>query len=160
MGKDTDGPVQIKGSAVYPKEDFLWNTAESFDFECVYADGQRMVASNRLPMGVRFIGTEGWVRLEGETEPRTLRSSQMRPEEIHLYACHSQYDNFLECVRTRGETSASIEVAHRSVSVAHLANIAMRLGRPLKWDPVEERFDGDAEADRFLSRPMRSPWTL
>jgi len=160
MDKDNTGPVQIEGSAAYPKDQFLWDTAESFDFECLYGDGQRMIASNRFPMGVRFMGTEGWVDLEGDTEPKDLRASKIKPEETHLYACASQYDNFLDCVKTRQETSASVEVAHRSVSVAHLANIAVKLGRPLTWNPGKERFEGDEEANRSLSRPMRSPWSL
>jgi hypothetical protein len=42
----------------------------------------------------------------------------------------------------------------------HLGNIAMRLGRKLQWDPVQEEFPGDAEANALRSRPMRAPWTL
>jgi hypothetical protein len=50
------------------------------------------------------------------------------------------------------------EIGHRSVTVCHLGNIAIRLGRPLHWDPVKEDFVGDAAASRFVSKPMRSPW--
>jgi hypothetical protein len=58
------------------------------------------------------------------------------------------------------ETVAPVEVGHRSCSVCLLGHIAMQLGRRLRWDPVAERFVGDAEADRMLGRPMRSPWQL
>jgi hypothetical protein len=55
---------------------------------------------------------------------------------------------------------APIEVAVRSDTLCQLSDIAMRLGRKLKWDPAKEDFAGDAEASRMLTRPMRSPWRL
>src|SRR5216117_3060830 len=55
---------------------------------------------------------------------------------------------------------APCEVAHRSISIAHLGNIAMQLGRDLKWDPRKERFVSDAEANKMLSRPYCAPWKL
>ena len=53
-----------------------------------------------------------------------------------------------------------VEVGHRSATVCHLANIAMELGRKLKWDPRPEEFVGDDEANRLVSRPIPRPWTL
>jgi len=53
-----------------------------------------------------------------------------------------------------------IDVAVRSETICHLSDIAMRLGRKLKWDPVKEEFPGDAEANRRLTRALRSPWHL
>ncbi|MHC4357046.1 MAG: Gfo/Idh/MocA family protein, partial [Planctomycetota bacterium] len=49
---------------------------------------------------------------------------------------------------------------HRSASICHLGNIAMLTGRKLRWDPAQEDFVNDAQANRMLSRPMRSPWRL
>jgi hypothetical protein len=52
-------------------------------------------------------------------------------------------------------------VAHRSITICHLGNIAMRLGRErLKWDPDREVIVDDAEADAMRSRPYRDPWKL
>ncbi|MDB5300362.1 MAG: oxidoreductase domain protein, partial [Phycisphaerales bacterium] len=48
---------------------------------------------------------------------------------------------------------------HRSVSVCHLGVLSMRLGRKLNWDPKKEQFVGDADADKWLSREMRKPWS-
>ena len=53
-----------------------------------------------------------------------------------------------------------VEHAHRSMSLIHLANIAIRIGRKLKWDPVREQFVGDEEANRLVNVPMRAPWHL
>ncbi|HRI88966.1 MAG TPA: hypothetical protein PK869_11905 [Candidatus Hydrogenedentes bacterium] len=50
-------------------------------------------------------------------------------------------------------------MGHRSATICHIGSICALLGRPLKWDPVAERFD-DESANRLLTRPMRSPWSL
>jgi len=68
--------------------------------------------------------------------------------------------NFIDCVKSRQEPVAPIEQAHRSITVAHLGNIALRLGRNVKWDPTAEKFIGDEKANEMLSRPMRKPWSL
>ena len=51
------------------------------------------------------------------------------------------------------------EIGHRSASVCHLGGVALRLGRKLKWDPEKETFVGDKEADTYLAREQRKPWT-
>ena len=65
--------------------------------------------------------------------------------------------NFFDCVKDRKTPISSVVTQHRSASVCHLANISMRLGRKLAWDPVKEEFLGDEEANRWLSRPRRKP---
>ena len=59
---------------------------------------------------------------------------------------------------SRQRTAAPVDVAHRSITPAHLGNIAMALGRKLKWDPEKEEFVGDERANALLSRPYRAPW--
>lgn len=68
--------------------------------------------------------------------------------------------NFLDCVKTRAKTIASAEVAHRSTTTCHVANICLRLGRSVKWNPKTERFINDQETNNMISRPMRRPWHL
>ena len=63
-------------------------------------------------------------------------------------------------VRTRRQAIAPSEVGHRSMSIGQLGIIAMKVGRKLKWDPVNECFIGDEDANKMLSRPMRNPWHL
>jgi predicted dehydrogenase len=68
--------------------------------------------------------------------------------------------NWLECIKSRGKPVADAEIGHRSITVAHLGNIARRLGRRLQWDPVKELFAGDEEANRHLERPRRKGYEL
>jgi myo-inositol 2-dehydrogenase / D-chiro-inositol 1-dehydrogenase len=95
-----------------------------------------------------------------ETTPASLADSVIGPNEFHLPDVNDHHDNFLECIRTRKTPLAPIEEAHRSATICHIGNIAMKLGRKLRWDPKAEQFLDDARANRLLARPMRSPYTL
>ena len=173
-GTSYSGPVEIEGKGVFPT-DGLYDTAVNYRFECLYRNGARMIVADgaTYPNGVKFIGTDGWVfvaRGRIDSEPKSLLSSVIGPDDIHLYESRDHKANFIDCIKSRGETVAPIENAHRSVSIAHLGNLAMRLGRKLKWNPDTEHFEGgparqgDAvaspEAERMLSRAMRAPWHL
>jgi hypothetical protein len=63
--------------------------------------------------------------------------------------------NFFDCCRDRRQPAADVFSHHRALTTCHLANIAIRLGRPLKWDPAKEEIIGDAEANGFLRREQR-----
>ena len=80
--------------------------------------------------------------------------------EVSLYRSDNHQRNFIDCVLSRQEPIAPIEHAHRSITIAHLGNIAMLLGRDLKWNPKKEKFIGDSEANKMLSRSYRAPWKL
>ena len=186
MGTDHTGPVRVEGSAVY-YTDGLYDTPKSFSYTCTYKNGVTLhiADGSRLKLGIKFIGSTGWVfitrGMEGigeiSAEPESILSSLIGPDEIKLYRHKTSrnripwkpgnihntimhYINFIDCIRTRQETAAPVEVAHRSASLCHLGRIAMELGRPLRWDPDKERFINDPEADRMLTRSMRSPWHM
>jgi hypothetical protein len=136
-----------------------------------YKNGVRLIFTsthndvNSPEVGARFEGTEGWVMAQGNAasimgEPQSLLKTVIRPEEIHLMHSDNHATHFLECVRTRRETIAPPEAAHRSTTLCLISDIAMRLGRKLRWDPDKEEFPGDDEANRFLARAMRAPWRL
>jgi myo-inositol-hexaphosphate 3-phosphohydrolase len=68
--------------------------------------------------------------------------------------------NFFECIRTRKDPICDVETGHRSVTICHLGAIATRLqGRKLKWDPEAELFVDDEEANAYVAREQRKPWT-
>ncbi len=68
--------------------------------------------------------------------------------------------NWLDCIKTREKPNADVEIGHRSISVCHLANIARLLGRRLRWNPDQEQFVDDAEANTYLARPRRKGYEL
>ena len=161
MGTEKTGPIKIQNARATWADHPIWNTATDYYFECLYKNGVKLIISTEARAGVTFEGTDGWVwanRGRHETFPETLRYDNIGPEEIHLYASNHHVRNFIDCVLNRQQPVAPIEVGHRSISIAHLGNIAMKLQRDLEWDPDKERFINDAQADRLLSRPMRSPW--
>jgi predicted dehydrogenase len=162
MGTEYTGPVEIEGEAEYPK-DGLWDVHGPFRIEYIYANGAKLICADegKNKPGVLFEGTEGWVYVDRgriDAQPKSLLTTTIKPEEIRLYESNNHKANFLECIKSRTETIAPVEVGHRSCTVCLLGEIAMRLGRRLKWDPKQERFISDDEANRMLSRPMRSPW--
>jgi predicted dehydrogenase len=164
MGTEYTGPVEIQGQAEYPK-DGLWDVHGAFRIEYTYANGVKVICADdkKNKSGVLFEGTEGWVYVDRgkiDAQPKSLVTSTIGPDEIHLYQSNNHKGNFFECIRSRAETIAPVEVAHRSCTLCLLGDIAVRLGYKLKWDPENERFINNPEADRMLARPMRSPWQL
>ena len=150
--KDADdtGPVEF------------WRDGERFIGR--YADGVKLVIRNGLRFGscpVRFEGDEGWVETgdsgQIETHPKSLLQEKRFPGG---YPPDNHARAFLDCVKTRQQTISNAEVAHRSISACHVANICKRLGRPIKWDPVKEECIGDEEGNRLRSRAYREPWYL
>jgi len=123
--------------------DELWNTATEYYFEAIYASGVKMIVSNRERSGVTWEGSEGSVwanRGQHDANPKSILDSKIGPNEIHLYESSNHYRNFIDCVLSRKETAAPAETAHRSITICHLGNIALRLGREkLKWDPEKEQ---------------------
>jgi hypothetical protein len=113
---------------------------------------------------VTFEGTEGWVwadRGVHDANPKSILRSRIGPNEPHLYESRDHYRNFIDCMISRKATAAPVETAHRSITICHLGNIAMRLGRKsLRWDPETEQVVGDDEAAKMLSRPYRGAWKL
>ena len=163
-GMDTEltGPVGVEGKGVFPTGP-LFDTVEDYEFVCTYAEGFTMIVAGHLPAGVRFEGSDGWVSVSAQgmdAEPKSLLDSVIEADEIHLYESNDHKGNFIDCIRTRSETVSPAEIAQRSVSVGHLGVIAIDLGSKLKWNPATERFVGDEQANKMLSRPMRGPWHL
>ncbi len=170
MGTTDTGPIEVEGKGVFPR-DGLFDSAVYWRYEAKYANGVTVVcfakgellAQGQYPNGIKFIGDKGWLFVDTgriDAEPKTVLKEEIGPDEIHLYESSDHASNFIECVRTQRPTAAPVEQAHRSITVCHLANIAMRLGRKIWWDPAAEQIIADDPASRMLTRPMRSPWRL
>jgi len=166
LGLELTGPVEIEGEGMYPR-DGIFDAPTQYKFTCKYKDGLTMVVANdrQQPMGMGTVwyGEHGWIHVRrGRLEASSYKILQevIGPNEIRLYESQNHHQNFLDCVRSRKKTITPIEVAHRSISVGLLGEIAMLLGRKLRWDPDKEQFVDDETANRMLRRSMRSPWHL
>ena len=162
-GMDTEatGPVTLEGRGEFPA-DGLWDVHGKFRVDCTYSNGLKL-AVRHGSSDVLFEGTDGWVRVNRsriDAGPKSLLRETIGPTEMHLYVSNNHKANFLECIRTRQPCVAPAETGHRSATICHLCNIALKTQRPLRWDPAAERFVGDDEANRYLARPMRGPWAI
>ncbi len=165
-GNDADhtGPVEVEGTGEFPP-DGLYDCATGWDMTLKYANGVAVdfVDNSKQRQGVLFEGTDGWVFVKRgaiDAEPESLLQEQIGPEERHFTVSTDHWGAFLDSVRTRNTPVSSIESAVRTDTVCHICDIAMRLGRRLRWNPDAEHFIDDAEANRMLARSWRSPWQL
>ena len=112
-------------------------------------------------VGVIFYGSEGYMVVDSYNSWRVYYGREREPGP-HGSAGGNHYENFVQAVRTRDASTlnCSIEVGHTSAAMCHLANISYRLGRSLEFDPEQERFTNDEEANQMLSRSYRNPFVI
>lgn len=162
MGTMTSGPTRIEGTGEFPASG-LWNAAVRYNVRCRYAGGVEMLITSDAPNGVLFEGERGRLfvtRGQLWAEPTEILLETFASDAARLEVSSDHRMNFLECVRSRREPIAPIEHAHRTISIAHLGNISMQLGRGIDWDPTREEIRNDTTATRMLDRTMRAPWGL
>ena len=179
MGMEHTGPTKIETVAKFPQVENGYNVALDFDVKLTYANGVVMEIKDTDRNGILFEGTAGRLFVNRGTvsgkpvEELTAKplhradfslydnDNLARPERAgKLDAIINHMGNFYDCVASRKPPLAGVASQHRSVSVCHLANISMRLGRPLNWNPDVELFVDDAEANRWLSRDRRQGFEL
>jgi predicted dehydrogenase len=176
MNTERTGPIQVEAVGEFPKYG-LFDVPSDFLVIAEYTNGLRCLLSNAYPSGVKYVGEDGWISAgpgkmkvtasdpdKGtpdkilDASDRKLLESKIEDNEIHLLETSSLHDNWVDCVKLRQQTLVPAEVAHRSCSLALLGDIAMHIGRRLKYDPAREVFPGDEEANAMLSRPQRKPY--
>jgi predicted dehydrogenase len=160
LGMDDSGPVSIEGTPKYHAEHW-YEVPESFDLVYTYASGVPVSCGQKHKGGVTFEGEKGslWVnRGKIESTPAEILKNPQVTE--HLYVSKNHHANWLDCIKTRKAPICDVSIGHRSATVCHLGNIALRTGRKITWDPAKETIVGDSEAAAMLSRPYRSPWVL
>ncbi|RMG34735.1 MAG: gfo/Idh/MocA family oxidoreductase [Planctomycetota bacterium] len=172
-------PVEVRGWAKYPKVPDGYNVAIDFRAEYRFANGVSMTVSDTGRNGVLFTGEKGRIfvnrgtiagapvdALRGDPLPRErfvaydFDNLDRPPRAGKLDAIVNHMGNFFDCIAARRRPISDVESQHRSATTCHLGNIAMRLGRPLRWDPESETFAGDAEANALLKREQRAGYEI
>ncbi len=149
FGKDDTSPVEIEPNAPPAHHDAcgMWGWVEM-----KYADGLTFVFDSRE-----------WGEPYNRKQERGVSLSDLSEEDqkkIEEMPDPEPLRDFAEAVRTRKPAGGNAEAAHRCATLLHLANIAIRTGRKLQYDPVAEQIVGDEEANRLVNQPMRAPWHL
>jgi len=123
-----------------------------------YANGVLLHLTGVWGYGFGFLSLRGTL---GEVPDR--RGPRIAPPPISIPNYKGRggiIGDFLHCVKTRERPFRDIEIAHRTMVICHLANIALWVGRGFKFDPVKEEILDDEEANRWVDRPRRAPWVL
>jgi predicted dehydrogenase len=180
----SQGPVTVEGQGIIPTEGAC-NTPVAWEVRFKCHDGVtlryrgtpngygqptpltdfsdwRKHYGNIVDHGTAFVGTEGWVlvdRTQIRTSPEKLVELRFGPDEQVLKKSHHHVRDLLDCMRSRAQPVCGIDEAFQADVLCHLSDQAVRLKRPLTWDPKAEQFVGDQEANRRLKiRSLRLPW--
>ena len=179
IGMDNSGPTEVEGlNAVhpvqmkngYPTVDNEYNTATEFKIRCLFPNGVELFIVHSSPddNGVLFEGTKGRFHVSrGKMKGKPVEEIEKDPisEELitKLYKGKKPGDhmgNFFECIKTREQPISDVYTHHRAMTTCHLANIAIRLGRKIQWDPQAQQIVGDKEAQQWQAREQRKGYEI
>lgn len=164
-------PVEFKNGM--PLDDSQYNCATNFKIKVVFANGVEMMIREAAPElkfnnGIIFEGTKGTFRVSrGKLEQGPADELKDNPlpdglvEKIYKGKKPGNHmGNFFECVKSREQPISDVFTHHRALTTCHLANIAIRLDRPLKWDPKTEQMVGDDDANTWQAREQRKGFEI
>ena len=179
LGRDDTGPVSIEALELHSVE----TISDEWDNKTPQPDGEHDHRFRPVTMQyadgveVLFHGPKDPVRFHGELGTMNIRRNAFSVDPAELvthgpgahvaakwegdgHVARPHLENWLDCIRTRSRPNAPVEVGHRTVTICHLANLARELNRPLRWDPQNEQFLDDNEANQLLDRPRRKGFEL
>jgi predicted dehydrogenase len=157
LGTDHTGPVEI-----WPEEEGLAArvTARFASGTLLKLEGKKRGMED---LGAIFIGDHGKIEIKRGSytaEPKELLKGAPPETKQGPRESLAHIQNFFDCIRTRKQPNADVEIGHRATTLCHLVNICRIMGRKLYWDPQAETFAGDDQANLLLSRPRRKGYEL
>ena len=153
LGKDGSAPTEILPPSASPYESLTYR----------YDNGIEMIHKNvGHGQSVKIYGENGWIMVK---RGQFLASSpDFMPTDVDQKAVYEtnvpHYQSFIDSIRSRRDPSVPVEVGHSSCVVCTIGNIAYELNRPLEWNPIVQKFMGDAEANSKLHYEYREPYKL
>jgi hypothetical protein len=176
IGMDHSGPISIEGTAThpvpfkdgYPTVDNEYNTAIEFNVKCYFPNGVEMTIRHDTDNGILFEGEKGRFfvnrgKLVGAPVDELKDNPLPADALVKAYKGMKPRDhmgNFFECLKTRKLPISDVFTHHRAMTTCHLANLAIRLGRKLNWDPDIEQMVGDDDANAWQHREQRKGYEI
>ncbi len=172
LGMDESGPVEVipPETGQYPALTYKYASGVLLQVVDWKLEPQKHLVPEGWDVGTRienfgalYVGSEGWIHVgrAGYLKAHPTKILAALPDEPERgYSVANHHQNWLDCIRSRRRPACDVAVGCRSTTVAHLGCIAHWTRRALRWDPVQEAFTGDDEANRLRSRPMRPPWRI
>lgn len=174
-GPESIRPVMVKHPVPLengmPTRDDSYNTATEFFIECTFPNGVELVIRHDTDNGVLVEGTKGRFfvnrgkivgepvdELQDNPLPEDALERAYRGMKLHDHNAHMA--NFFDCVLQRRDPISDVHTHHRALTTCHLANIAIRLGRTIQWDPASEKIVGDEEAATWVRRDQRKGYEI
>jgi predicted dehydrogenase len=159
-------PVPYKDG--FPLVQDQYNAATRFTIRVDMPNDVELIITSEGDNGILFEGTEGRFFVNrGKITGKPVENLKDNPlpdgaiEEVYggpVAANHTA--NFVECMKSRKQPISDVWSHNRMLEICHLANIAMRLNRPLTWDPKAREIVGDAQANGFLARESRKGYEI
>lgn len=169
-------PVKVAGTAELPSIPGGYEIPADFSARLDFATGEtieiRTAGESRHSSGVLFEGEKSslWVDRETVEGPAAddLRSNPLPGDAVRLHSSPAvttlptvrHMTHFYEVVRGSSSPVSDAETAHTTNVALHLANISIRVGRPIRWDPATEQIIDDPQASALLSAPRRIGFEL
>ncbi|MDR2344439.1 MAG: Gfo/Idh/MocA family oxidoreductase [Planctomycetaceae bacterium] len=163
-------PVPFKEG--YPTINNQYNTATKFDIECKFENGivMNIVSHSKVGNGILFTGEKGRIHVSrGHLNGKPVEDlkgdlSEYIKEEDYIKAYNGQKpeghkQNFISCIKNGGLPISDVVTHVQAMNVCHLAAIAARLGREIKWDPKNEKA-GDKQTQSFIARERRKGYDI
>lgn len=185
LGKDETGPAEIQASASFDPEkrfevpsafQITYTYADGITVECLSPDAQlasllpdkkeqamKLLGGKDKFTGCIFEGEKGllYVNRSAVTAwPEEIFQIPISDSDTRLYASKDHHQNWLDCIKSRKLPVCDVAIGHRSATVCHLGNIAIRTGTKLKWDPQAEKLVDNPAGMKLVDKPYRSPWKL
>jgi len=165
LGMDQRGPVEIR-----PLVEGYAGQMRFCPVAARYANGieMRFHLKTGPAGGAIFHGERGKMiiaRNSFRTQPANLVSDPPDPAVADVWkgtgiVAGPHLENWLDCIKTRRTPNAPVETGHRAATACHLANIARELRRKLRWDPLQEAFVADQQANALRDRPRREGYGI
>jgi len=164
LDMDNSGPVSAEAKARFNKEGW-YEVPEWTEINYRYASGVTMVCGQDQPGGTTFEGEKGVIhvnrgKLEVRINGEKLAPAKYPKVDVKLYASDNHHKNWLDCIKSRAKPICDVEIGHRSATVCHLGNIAVRTGQAIAWDPEKEQIINNPEAAKMVEKAYRAPWKL